>query len=75
MGKDIHDIELFRRLIAPRHTAFNVRISEKSSADRKTKKSKSKKKKPPPERWSHTEPLNVHLQNRIGVSRCRAPPD
>lgn len=44
MGKDIHDIELFRRLIAPRHTAFNVRISEKSSADEKQRSPNQKRK-------------------------------
>ena len=74
MGKESHSIELVRRLVAPRHTAFNVRTFSKTSHGKHKRKPKPRKKKPPPERWSHKEPLNVLLRNRIGVSRCRVPP-
>ena len=74
MGKENHDIELFRRLIAPRHTAFNARAFSNTFYRKHNRKPKSEKKKPLPEGWGYARPLNVLLRNRIGVSRCRAPP-
>lgn len=74
MGKEDHDIELFRRLIAPRHTAFNVKASAQFFCCRKSKKSNIKKKKPPPARWSYLELLNVLIWEKILFPRCRAPP-
>ena len=75
MGKENHDIELFRTLFVPRHTAFNRRISKRNLRIRKIKKrgSCSKREEPPSEQRACSELLNVSVVI-IYYFGCRAPP-
>jgi len=66
MVENSHGIELFGTLFVSRHTAFNFT---------KQKNIVSRREKLLPAQQACSEPLNVLLRNRIGVPRCRAPPD
>ena len=90
MDATIHSIELFKRIVAPRHTAFKTWIFDKFEIHQKKEKPKHKKNKRPSERWNDLEWLSVlnrNWQNGLvwygfisGTKvfnyylRCRAPP-
>ena len=68
-------IELLRKVEAPKHTAFNRRISKRNLRIRKIKKrgSCSKREEPPPVQRVCSELLNVSVVI-IFYYDCRAPP-
>ena len=90
MERRNHSIELFRKTLAPEHTALNKRESSGSSRFKNKEKSVSKKDTPPPARWACSELLNVLNgnsadcgyygrascipSNNITFPNCRAPP-
>ena len=59
MERRNHSIELFRKTLAPEHTALDKRESSGSSRFKNKEKSVSKKDTPPPARWACSELLNV----------------
>lgn len=90
MGNFYHDIELFTKRVAPKHTALNRRELFKPLPNTHLKKSFLNRDRPPPKRGRFLELLNVFyrtmdldcdcsdwdsgLLNKKLFVRCRAPP-